>query len=269
VTYDEVMAAGAKPLEKDPDMIEREIAQGTAEDIATIIFTSGTTGEPKGVMLTQRNYIYQIGCIPERVDVKPGDIWLSVLPVWHSFERIMQYVSIGCSSALAYSKPIAKIMLPDFESLKPQWMASVPRIWEAVRAGIYRNVKQDGGIKFALFRFFVAVGGAHAKLTNMLRGLEPDFKRRIRVLDALIAIIPWMLLYPLKALGKVLVFGKIKAKLGGKFVAGVSGGGALPPAVDVFFGAAGVLLLEGYGLTETGPFSRPVRWVLCLSAGRR
>ncbi|TFH04491.1 MAG: hypothetical protein E4H09_03545 [Spirochaetales bacterium] len=75
----------------------------------------------------------------------------------------------------------------------------------------------------------------------------------MRVLDALIAIIPWLLLWPFRALGNVLVFGKIKAKLGGRFIAGVSGGGALPPAVDNFFSAAGILLLEGYGLTETTP----------------
>jgi long-chain acyl-CoA synthetase len=253
VTFKEVLDAGVKLLEKNPSMIEVEMDKGGAEDIATIIFTSGTTGEPKGVMLTQTNFIYQIGCIPERIDVKPGDIWLSVLPVWHSFERILQYVALGCASSLAYSKPIAKIMLPDFDAIKPQWMASVPRIWEAVRAGIYRNVKSEGGVKLALFNFFVGVGAAHAKLGNMIRGLVPDFKRRIRVLDAIVAFIPWLLLLPLKLLGGALVFGKIKAKLGGKFIAGISGGGALPPAVDSFFGAAGILLLEGYGLTETAP----------------
>jgi long-chain acyl-CoA synthetase len=132
-------------------------------------------------------------------------------------------------------------------------MASVPRIWEAVRAGVYRNVKSHGGIKLVLFNFFVGVGGAHKKLTNLLRGLVPDFKKRSRLLDAIVAFIPWLLLLPLKMLGKLLVFGKITEKLGGRFIAGVSGGGALPPVVDSFFGAAGVLLLEGYGLTETAP----------------
>jgi long-chain acyl-CoA synthetase len=251
--YEEIIDAGKALLDKKPGLVDEEIEKGQGEDIATIIFTSGTTGEPKGVMLTQRNFIFEIGCIPERIDVTPGDIWLCVLPVWHSFERIIQYVALGSASALAYSKPIGKIMLEDLATIRPQWMASVPRIWEAVRAGIYRNVKQSGGIKLALFTFFVAVGGAHMKLTYLLRGLVPDFKRRSRALDAVLAFIPWLLMWPLRLLGNALVFGKIKARLGGRFIAGVSGGGALPAAVDAFFGAAGVLLLEGYGLTETSP----------------
>ncbi|MFW5776564.1 MAG: AMP-dependent synthetase/ligase [Spirochaetota bacterium] len=251
--YDDLVSAGRSRLEKNPTAIAEEIEQGDSEDLATIIFTSGTTGEPKGVMLTQHNFMFEIGCIPERIDVTPGDIWLCVLPVWHSFERIIQYVAIGSGSALAYSKPIGTIMLQDLATVRPQWMASVPRIWEAVRAGVYRNVKQQGGVKLALFSFFVAVGGAHTRLTNLLRGLVPDFHRRSRALDAIVAFVPWLLLWPLRMLGNALVFGKIKAKLGGRFIAGVSGGGALPGAVDTFFAAAGILLLEGYGLTETSP----------------
>ena len=251
--YDDLVSEGRSRLEKHPAAIAEEIEQGDSEDLATIIFTSGTTGEPKGVMLTQHNFMFEIGCIPERIDVTPGDTWLCVLPVWHSFERIIQYVAIGSGSALAYSKPIGTIMLQDFATVRPQWMASVPRIWEAIRAGIYRNVKQQGGVKLALFSFFVAVGGAHTRLTNLLRGLAPDFRRRSRSLDAIVAFVPWLLLWPLRMLGNALVFGKIKAKLGGRFIAGVSGGGALPGAVDAFFAAAGILLLEGYGLTETSP----------------
>lgn len=251
--FADIAEMGDGVLAKQPDLIEKAAAEVTPEDLATIIFTSGTTGEPKGVMLTHANYMYEISCIPECINVTPGEIWLCVLPVWHSFERIIQYVALGSASALAYSKPIGKIMLEDLAKIRPQWMASVPRIWEAVRAGIYRNVKQQGGIKLALFRFFVAIGQSHARLTHLLRGLVPDFKPRVRALDAALAFIPWLLLYPLRALGNLLVFGKIKARLGGRFTAGISGGGALPSAVDAFFGAAGILLLEGYGLTETCP----------------
>ncbi len=251
--YSEVFQAGEKLLEKDPALIEQEIAEGEPDDVATIIFTSGTTGEPKGVMLTHRNFTYQVGCIPDRVRLEPGDIWLCVLPVWHSFERIVQYIALGSATTLAYSKPIGKIMLADMAEIRPKWMASVPRIWEAVRAGIYRNIRSQGGAKEALFTFFVSVGGTHKHFSDMLRGLIPDFRRRNRLVDALVAVVPLLLLTPLKALGNLLVFKKIKDKLGGRFVAGVSGGGALPPAVDAFFGSAGVLLLEGYGLTETAP----------------
>jgi long-chain acyl-CoA synthetase len=251
--YEDILEAGAAVLRKNPTTIEEEIALGNPDDMATIIFTSGTTGEPKGVVLSHRNFLYQVECAPERVILEPGDIWLCVLPVWHSFERIAQYIALGSANTLAYSKPIGKIMLADMAEIRPKWMASVPRIWEAVRAGIYRNIKAQGGAKEAIFTFFVSVGGTHKKYSDMFRGLVPDFRKRNRTLDAVVAAVPLVLLTPLKALGNILVFGKIKAKLGGRFVAGVSGGGALPPAVDAFFGSAGVLLLEGYGLTETAP----------------
>ena len=88
---------------------------------------------------------------------------------------------------------------------------------------------------------------------DRLYGRLPAFKKRVRFLDIVIAILPFLILYPIKALGDTLVFGKIRAKLGGRFVAGISGGGALPKAVDRFFASAGILLLEGYGLTETAP----------------
>ena len=252
-TYAEVVESGAELLSKKPKAIEEEIAQGGSEDVATLIFTSGTTGEPKGVVLSHRNFLHQLSCIPDVVDVSPGDIWICVLPVWHSFERIVQYIALGSASTLAYSKPIGQIMLADMAAIRPRWMASVPRIWEAVRAGIYRNVKQHGGIKLLMFTFFVAVGGAHKRMADKINGRWPEFKKRSRAADILLNSLPYLLLWPLKMLGNALVFGKIKAKLGGRFVAGISGGGALPPSVDSFFGSAGILLLEGYGLTETAP----------------
>jgi long-chain acyl-CoA synthetase len=252
-TFDEVMELGKSYRTEHPQLVEEEIALGKPEDIATIIFTSGTTGEPKGVMLTHEAFLNQVRGTPRMLHLTPEDIWLCVLPVWHSFERVMQYVALGSASALAYSKPIGKIMLKDFETLNPTWMASVPRIWSSVRAGVYRNVNAEGGAKKAIFNFFVGIGKVHARLTYLVRGLLPEFKKRSRVLDFIAGIIPFLLLYPLRALGKVLVFKKIQAKLGTNFVAGISGGGALPAEDDLFFAAAGILLLEGYGLTETAP----------------
>ena len=249
----DVYEDGDAYLADHPTAVTDEVAKGEENDTATVIFTSGTTGTPKGVMLTHRNFLHQVKHVPDLIDVGPGDIWLCVLPVWHSFERIMQYVSLGSASALAYSKPIGKIMLEDFQKVRPTWMASVPRIWEAIMAGVYRNVKTQSKVKQALFHFFVSLGSTHARIDDMLKGRLPRFTRRNRIVDAVGAFLPWLLMWPLRALGNVLVFGKIKGRLGGRFVAGISGGGALPSSVDAFFQAAGILLLEGYGLTETGP----------------
>jgi long-chain acyl-CoA synthetase len=251
--YGDVIERGSKVIKKEPDFLEQEIEKGDIDDVVTIIFTSGTTGEPKGVMLTNRSYLHQIKGVQKIVDIQPGDIWLSVLPVWHSFERVIQYIAIGTVSALAYSKPIGKIMLQDFQAVRPQWMGSVPRIWEAIKSGIYRNVAGKPVVSRALFHFFVWVGGAYATLRNMFLGRMPRFEYRNRLLDKLICLLPLILLFPFKQLGNILVFSAIKKKLGGRFRAGVSGGGSLPAAVDSFFQAAGVCLLNGYGLTETGP----------------
>ncbi|WP_319478270.1 AMP-binding protein [Marispirochaeta aestuarii] len=252
-SFAEVLENGKELYDKHPEQVDTSIQEGDRDDIATLIFTSGTTGVPKGVMLTHGNFLHQVENVPKLINTGLGDIWLCVLPVWHSFERIMQYVATGWGSALAYSKPVGKIMLADMQQIKPTWMASVPRIWEAVQAGIYRNINKEGGVKKILFYFFVAAAGAWTGFRNRLYGLLPEFKKRIRVLDILIAVLPFLLLYPVKALGDLLVFSKITAKLGGNFVAGISGGGALPKSVDRFFSAAGILLLEGYGLTETAP----------------
>ncbi|MDF1569043.1 MAG: AMP-binding protein [Spirochaetaceae bacterium] len=249
VGFDTVLKAG----EGKTEPIDAEIDLGESDDIATLIYTSGTTGEPKGVMLSHKNFLHQVEHVPDLIMVGPGDRWLSVLPVWHSFERIMQYVALGTASTLCYSKPVGSILLADMQKVRPTWMASVPRIWESVRDGVYRNVNKAGGVKKALFLFFVAVGSTWKTSANLVMGLVPRYRKRIRALDFLLGILPFLLLYPLKALGSVLVFKTIKEKLGGRFVAGISGGGGLPAHVDAFFQAAGILLLEGYGLTESAP----------------
>ncbi|MGA2478666.1 MAG: long-chain fatty acid--CoA ligase [Spirochaetia bacterium] len=253
ITYTDIMSRGTKRLAADPQAWQREMQKGAPEDLATIIYTSGTTGEPKGVMLTHGNFLHNVRTIPGAIHVGPTDVFLSVLPVWHSFERIIENFALSQGTALAYSKPVGKIMLPDMATVKPTIMATVPRILDGVRSAVYRNVNEEGGIKKVLFTFFVAVGKAHATCSALVRGLYPQFTRRFRLTDFIIGIIPWLLLFPLKALGSVLVFKKIKMRLGGSFRFMVSGGGALPLYVDQFFQAAGILLLEGYGLTETTP----------------
>ncbi len=252
-TFNELMETGKAELAKNSDLVLKEIEQGEQQDVATLIFTSGTTGTPKGVMLSHKNFLHQVHGVPQLLDLKQTDKWLCVLPVWHSFERIMQYVSLGAGSALCYSKPVGSIFLADFASIKPTWMASVPRIWEAIMSGVYKKVNAVGGIKKVLFHFFVGVGKNFSLFRNMIYGLRPEYRKRSRVLEIGLAILPYIFLFPLKKLGDVLVFKNIKSKLGGKFVAGISGGGALPASVDNFFSAAGILVLEGYGLTESAP----------------
>ena len=260
VSLDEVVRTGNEHGQPEA-LLRAELAKGRPDDLATIIYTSGTTGEPKGVMLTHANFVYQIDVIPEAVPLGPGDTLLSVLPVWHSYERVCEYAALFSGAGIAFSKPIREVMLADLIAANPTYFPSVPRVWEGVRAGVYRTVEAEGGVKAVLFKFFVAVGAAHSAMSRLLLGRVPRYQVRPRILDILAAVVPLVLLTPLALLGKVLVFKKITARLGTRFKAGISGAGALPGYVDDFFSAAGIVVLEGYGLTEAAPLVsvRPYR----------
>jgi long-chain acyl-CoA synthetase len=185
--------------------------------------------------------------------VQPGHMWLSVLPVWHSFERVIQYLAITFKSGLAYSKPIASAMLPDLAVIKPQWMCGVPRLWESIAQGVYRNMRKEGGVKLALFSFFISIGKKFIWGYEHVTGRVCRFTRKPRIFDFFAGLIPFIFLSPLYGLGELLIYKKIRAKLGGRFVAAISGGGALQNETDAFYRAIGFKLLEGYGITEAAP----------------
>jgi long-chain acyl-CoA synthetase len=248
-----LIALGQKHEALKPGDIETEMEKGSRDDLATIIFTSGTTGEPKGVMLTHRNFLHQLPAFGLVFEVKPGDIWLSVLPVWHVYERVIEYIIFYFKSGIAYSKPIAPVLLEDFRTIRPHWMVSVPRVWEAIMDGIHRNVRQMGGLQKRFFDFFVSFGLMYTYFKDLTFGLLPNFHGRIRVLDALLGFFPWLFLSPVQGLATLLVFNRVKGKLGGRFRAGLSGGGTLPAKADHFFNAVGIRLQEAYGLTESAP----------------
>ena len=253
LNYSEVLAWGDAALASDPLVFDREVDLGRADDLATIIYTSGTTGEPKGVMLTHLSFTFQVDRVYPILGITSGHYFLSVLPVWHAYERAIEYVVLCCGATIAYSKPIGKIMLEDLATIRPQWFPSVPRIWESVRSSIYRTVRAKSLPVRLMFDFFVAVGSAHADLLDKFLGRWPRFHHQWTIPAPLWTALPVVLLWPLKALGGLLLFKKLRGLLGDRFIAGVSGGGALPGHVDRFFRAIGILVLEGYGLTECGP----------------
>jgi long-chain acyl-CoA synthetase len=253
VLFSDVIASGDLYRKDHPGAIEAELAKGQFDDVAAIIFTSGTTGTPKGVMLSHGNFLTQLDELKERIWLNPGDRALLVLPIWHAFQRLCEYVILVQAATLCYSKPVGSILLSDLEKLNPQLLPAVPRVFEAIYDGINRAMRKTGGMIYVLYRFFVSIAIIHARLNRILFKQNACFKKSSLNVSRVVLVFPWILLYPLKLLGSVLVLGKIRAKLGSAFRAGVSGGGALPPAIDEFFWAVGVNVVEGYGLTETAP----------------
>ncbi|AAX17916.1 AMP-binding protein [Borrelia turicatae] len=256
ISYKKLLSLGYDYLKDNPKMFDSELEKVSGKDIATIIYTSGTTGLPKGVVLRHESFIFQVDRIGDYLPtIKPGKIMISILPLWHSFERTCEYIVALNGMAIAYSKPIGPVLLKDFAALNPHAIISVPRIWEGIRIGIMKRVSESFFKRF-LFNFFLKIGILYIKLKEKFLGLVPVYKRsnflvsifiKVACLTGLIFILPF------KFLGHVLVFRKIKKALGKRFEFGVSGGGALVNYVDYFFKAVGIMVLEGYGLTETGP----------------
>lgn len=254
VYYSTLESEGSQITKEDWLEIEKIMDTVKKDDVATIIFTSGTTGLPKGVQLTHDNYMAQCESAHFVLGLmQPGDMWLTVLPIWHSFERAFCYMVIALEGGFAYSKPVASVMLNDMQLVQPQWMNAVPRLWEAVAQGLYREIKKMKPLEKMIVNCSIAYGKLYYSMKVRVFGLKCRYRWYPRFLETLIGVIPFALLWPGYLLGEQLVYSRIRAKFGGKFRAAISGGGALQPETEKFFNAIGFNLLEGYGMTETAP----------------
>ncbi len=253
LSFDTLCERGHEWRKNNPDVVENELNKGQWDDLATIIFTSGTTGTPKGVMLTHGNFLAQLDELKERIFLNPGERALCVLPIWHVFQRECEYVIMSQAASVCYSKPIGSILLADFQKINPHLMPAVPRVFEAIYDGVWRKMRKAGGITLAMFKFFVNESILWCQIDRKLRRKTARFESDHLQFWWPVLVLPWLLLYPLRLLGKVLVFKKLKAVVGKNFRAGIAGGGAYPAYIDEFFWAVGIEVVEGYGLTETAP----------------
>ena len=214
------------------------------DDIATIIYTSGTTGNPKGVMLTHANFISNVEACKSLIDVSESDVLLSFLPLSHVFERLGgHYVPLFSGAKIAYAESTFTVA-QNMKEVAPTVMLSVPRLYETMHERILRAVQEGSSLKQKIFHWGVSVGSAVSSAIQ--QGKNPSAVLRLQ-----------------QSIADKLVFAKLKAATGGRLRFFVSGGAALPQSIAEFFHAAGILILEGYGLTETSPvisMNHPGKW---------
>jgi long-chain acyl-CoA synthetase len=233
LTFDQVLAKGKKILEESPGLFDKAASLAKPDTLASILYTSGTTGVPKGVMLTHNNFVTNVKAVADVIPFSHEDNVLSWLPLSHSFERIATYTYLfkGCSIAYAENMLTVGQNMPE---VCPTVVVGVPRLFEKVYAAVMDNVLSSSPVKRKIFFWAIKVGREFGQRT--LRG-EP---------------IPKFLGFKRKIAHK-LVFSKIIAKTGGRIRFFVSGAAPLSKDIAELFYAMGLIVLEGYGLTETSP----------------
>ncbi len=212
------------------------IAEGVApDDPSALIYTSGTTGQPKGVVLTNRNFCSNVKAALQCVPFGEDDHHLSFLPLAHAFERTAGHVAVLAAGAtISYAESVEAVS-QNLKEVQPTIMIAVPRMFEKVYNRVTKSVGEGGAVKQKLFEWAVRTGERYAEAEQTEDGGAG----------------PW--LRAQRAIAHRLVFSTLHEKLGGNLRFAVSGGAALPEEIGTFFQAAGITIIEGYGLTETAP----------------
>ncbi len=229
-TLADIEVAADEHRKVDADIVERSLAEIQTDDLATIIYTSGTTGEPKGVMLTHDNFVSNITAISKGLPIKSSDRSLAVLPLSHIFERTVFYVLCANGVSIHYCAAFDQLASHLVE-VKPTIMTAVPRLFEQVYHKIVKKGKAAGGWKTRLFDWSLGVGQQYWAAKDNRLGVSPALAAK-------------------HALANRLVFSKWRAGVGGALRFFVSGGAPLSKKLSYAFWAAGIPILQGYGMTE-------------------
>jgi long-chain acyl-CoA synthetase len=222
---------GAKQLEAQADTVDARIAQVLPEHLCTLVYTSGTTGRPKGVRLPHSVWTYEGAAVEGIRVLSPDDLQLLWLPLSHVFGQVLLAVQFQIGFATAIDGRVDKIV-ENAAIVQPTFMAAAPRVFEKAHGRIVTMMEAEGGVKAKLFHWAFGVGAQVSALRQ--QGKEPG-----GVLGAQYA------------LADKLVLSKIRARFGGRIRFFVSGSAALDKKLAEWFHAAGLLILEGYGLSET------------------
>jgi long-chain acyl-CoA synthetase len=233
VGFSKVYAMGREFETVNATFFRECLARPKPSDLLTIIYTSGTTGNPKGVMLTHSNLVSNIIAAAESIPFGSDDLFLSFLPLCHSFERMAgYYTAFSCGATVAYAESIETVR-DNLLEVHPTIVTTVPRLFERIYGRIMKQVDAMPAMRRKIFQWAVSVGKEFvtAEKTGLVSpSLEMQHK-----------------------LAAKLVFSKLQAATGGRIRFFVSGGAALPQYLGEFFEAIGITIIEGYGLTETSP----------------
>ncbi|MCF7822932.1 MAG: long-chain fatty acid--CoA ligase [Candidatus Marinimicrobia bacterium] len=233
ISFNELMEKGKKfASSADAYDFEAEARKVKPDDILTLIYTSGTTGNPKGVMLTHSNLVSNILSCNARLGISDEDIFLSFLPLSHSFERLGDYVGTHVGARITYAESMEKV-IENLGEVEPTVAMSVPRLYEKMYAGVQAKFAAGSFIKRKIAAWAVKTGYEYVEARNS-GNISPKLAKRKKLADKL-------------------VFSKVQALLGSRFKLFASGGAPLAADIGRFFDAAGIKILEGYGLSETSP----------------
>ncbi len=221
------------------------------DDNYSMLYTSGTTGNPKGAIITHKNILSQLVSITSSIRLQAGEKSLEVLPVWHAYERTLQY-SWFCNGAHVHFTTLSGLK-KDLTKYQVDLICSVPRIWETIRIGIYQKLKQtsmwtyyffDLAVKFSIL-YKIHKMYSERRITNK----KTKYKTRSKIYHRIVRTF----IKPIHLFASKKIYKKIRENFGLNFRISISGGGSLSMKDQLFYDAIGVNLREGYGLTETSP----------------
>jgi len=233
ISFTDIERRGAEDTDAERRFHER-IAQIPPDHVATFIYTSGTTGEPKGAMLTHHNLQSNVDACLQVIHAGPDDVFLSFLPLSHVFERMAgHFTAVACGATVYYCETLFTIAR-DMQIARPTVMLAVPRLFESIRDRVMENVTKQPPLRRRIFHWAFRNASKAAQAVRGERRWTPWLRFKHRLADRL-------------------VLHKVRDLTGGRLRFFVSGGAALGRHTAEFFHAFGILVLEGYGLTETSP----------------